>query len=124
MQPQTGASGGDWNGFLKSLRDVPPMIQSFLRKPDAVAGVFEENSLTLWVDSELTKGVLSKADTTAMLERAAEAYTGRKRRVIVKVGRPEPAAPTSQPVAVPQKEEDKFNDLLALGRQFGNFTVK
>ena len=124
VQPQTGASGGDWNSFLKSLRDVPPMIQSFLRKPDAVAGVFEENSLTLWVDSELTKGVLSKADTTAMLERAAEAYTGRKRRVIVKVGRPEPAAPTSQPVAVPQKEEDKFNDLLALGRQFGNFTVK
>ena len=124
VRPQAVASGGDWNGFLKSLRDVPPMIQSFLRKPGAVTGVFEETNLTLWVDSELTKGVLSKADTTAMLERAAEAYTGRKRRVIVKIGQPEPAAPAPQPVAAPQKEEDKFNDLLALGRQFGNFTVK
>ena len=120
-QPQpTTTGGGDWNGFLKSLRDVPPMVQSFLRKPGAVTGVFEENHLTLWVDSELTKGVLSKPDTAAMLERAAEAYTGRKRRVLFKVGQPEPP----QPAAAPQPEDDKFNDLLALGRQFGNFTVK
>ena len=124
-KPQTSAaSGGDWNGFLKSLGDVPPMIRSFLRKPGAVTGVFEENNLTLWVDSELTKGVLSKADTTALLEQAAEAYTGKKRRVICKVGQPEPAEVPSQPAAAPKKEEDKFNDLLALGRQFGNFTVK
>ena len=124
-QPQSATTGGgDWNGFLKSLRDVPPMVQSFLRKPGAVTGIFEENHLTLWVDSELTKGVLSKPDTAAVLERAAEAYTGRKRRVLFKVGQPEPLEPVPQPGAAPQPEDDKFNDLLALGRQFGNFTVK
>ncbi|MDO4516517.1 MAG: DNA polymerase III subunit gamma/tau [Bacillota bacterium] len=122
-QPKVSAAGGgDWKGFLKQLRDAPPMVQSFLRKPGAVTGVFEENNVTLWVDSELTKGVLSKPDTAAFLERAAEAYTGQKRRVVVKVGQPEPAAP--QAGAAPQPQEDKFNDLLALGRQFGNFTVK
>ncbi len=119
-QPTT-AGGGDWNGFLKSLRDVPPMVQSFLRKPGAVTGVFEEHHLTLWADSELTKGVLNKPDTVALLEQAAEAYTGRAHQVRFKVGQPEPP---QQPAAAPQPEDDKFHDLLALGRQFGNFTVK
>ena len=58
---------------------------------------------------------------------AALAYGGKPRRVVFQVGPPKaaesPAAP--QPAAQPAPAaEDKFNDLLALGQQFGNFTVK
>ena len=111
------AQGTSWSAFLTGLKDLPPMVQSFLRKPDTVTGVFDETSLTLWVDSDLTKGILSRGDTLKQLEQAAEGYTGQPHRVLVKVGKPQPPEPSAP-------AEDKFNDLLALGRQFGNFTVK
>ncbi len=123
---KTGEGTVEWPAFLSTLRDLPPMVNSFLHKPESVTGTFEERTLTIWTDSELTQGFLSRGDTPAMLERAAEAYTGQKRRVVFKVGKPEPAAqPAPAPASgQPQPDEDKFNDLLALGRQFGNFTVK
>lgn len=92
------------------------MVQSFLRNPRAVTGTFEENTLTLWTDTDLTRQILSRGETPALLAQAAQAYTGKPRRVIFQVGRPEPA---------PQPQQtDNFEDLLALGQQFGNFTVK
>lgn len=103
------------------------MVQSFLRKPQAVTGTFEENTLTLWTDTELTRQILSRGETPDLLAKAALAYGGKPRRVVFQVGPPKaaesPAAP--QPAAQPAPAaEDKFNDLLALGQQFGNFTVK
>ena len=53
-----------------------------------------------------------------LLEQAAEAYTGQKRRAAFQVGKPPQADPPSPGRA------DNFDDLLALGQQFGNFTVK
>ena len=118
---------GDWNGFLKTLRDLPPMVHSFLHKPESAQGVFEEHTLTIWTDSELTMSFLNRGDTPTVLERAAEAYTGQKRRVKFQVGKPpvqptQPRSNASQRQEAPQ--EDKFDDLLALGRQSGNFKVK
>ena len=102
------------------------MVNSFLHKPESVTGTFEERTLTIWTDLELTQGFFEPGRDPAMLERAAEAYTGQKRRVVFKVGKPEPIVQPApaQASGQPQPEEDKFNDLLALGRQFGNFTVK
>ena len=111
--PAPVVHGEDWTGFLAGAKALTPMIRSFLRKPE-VRGVFEDNSLTLWVDSELTRGILGKAETTALLEQEAEAYTGRKCRVQVKVGDPEELG----------EKKDQFDDLLAFGHQYGNFTVK
>jgi DNA polymerase-3 subunit gamma/tau len=120
VSPKASAPG-DWEGFLRTLKEIPPMANSFLRKRDSVNGIFADGILTLWVDSELTKGVLSRGETLAVLERAALAYTGEPYRVTLKVGEPNiPAAPVA-PAAV---QDDGFNDLLDLGRQFGNFTVK
>ena len=61
---------------------------------------------------------LAPRQAPALLERAAEAYTGQKRRVTFQVGKPPQVDPPS-----PSKD-DNFDDLLALGQQFGNFTVK
>lgn len=110
---------GDWAGFLASLKDMPPMVQSFLRNPQAVTGTFEEHTLTLWTDSEMTRDVLKRGDTSALLAKAAEAYTGSPRRIVFQVGQPQ-SPPPSQGTGT----ADKFDDLLALGQQFGNFTVK
>ena len=103
------------------------MVQSFLRKPQAVTGTFEENTLTLWTDTDLTRQILSRGETPELLAKAALAYGGKPRRVVFQVGPPKAAAspaappPAAQPA---QGTEDKFKDLLALGQQFGNFTVK
>ena len=118
VTPPASGTGGDWPGFLATLKDLPPMVRSFLQKPQSVTGTFEENTLTLWTDSELTRQVLSRGETPALLARAAQAYTGRPRRVVFQVGKPQPVPPPAGGT------EDKFEDLLALGQQFGNFTVK
>lgn len=120
------ARTADWNGFLATLRDLPPMVHSLLHKPEAAQGVFEEHTLTIWTDSDFTMGFLNRSDTLAMLERAAEAYTGQKRRVRFQVGQPPVRQPQPGPQTQPSAaaQEDKFNDLLALGQQFGNFKVK
>ena len=96
------------------------MVQSFLKKPGEVTGVFEDNALTLWVDTEMTRGILSKPDAAAKLEAAAAAFTGSPKRLTVRVGTP-PAVPPE--TAGTASEKDPLDDLLALGRQYGNFTV-
>ena len=127
--PAPTGGGESWTGFLATLKDMPPMVQSFLRKPQAVTGTFEENTLTLWTDTDLTRQILSRGETPDLLAKAALAYSGKPRRVVFQVGPPKaaekPSSPPPQPAAQPAPgAEDKFNDLLALGQQFGNFTVK
>lgn len=92
-QPEGGPT---WQGFLASLGNLPPMVASFLHKPESVTGTFEEHTLTLWTDSELTQSFLSRGGTPALLEQAAEAFTGQKRRVVFKVGRPDPVRSLQQ----------------------------
>lgn len=114
----TQGSRGQWQDLLAHLPALPPMVHSFLHKPESVTGTFEEKTLTIWVDSELTKRFLSRGDTPAMLEQAAQALTGEKRRVVFQIGRPEVKPET------PPQQEDHFSDLMALGQKFGNIEVK
>ena len=116
---ETGARHEEnWEGFLASLRDLPPMLQAFLFNRDSVTGTLETNRLVVWVDAEPTKGMLNSPGNLGILTRAARDYTGRDLQVQFRVGKPggEPAAPETEP--------DHFDALLALGQQFGNFTVK
>ena len=126
-QPPAQPAGFSWPGFLASLQNTPPAIQSFLRKPNAVTGVFGENDLTLWVEDEMVRGLFTKPAAMDYFQKNAAAYTGQECRIHVKVGKPEtaptPSAAAPVPPAAPA-QHDNFNDLLALGRQFGNFTVK
>jgi len=115
---------GQWKTFLSGLTNLPPMVQSFLKKPEEVTGVFDEHGLTLWVASEMTKGILSNPDTVARLEAAAADFTGSPRRVSIRVGEPPEPGPQSAATDRPSQsgpEKDPMDDLLALTRQFGNF---
>ena len=98
------------------------MAQSFLKKPGVVTGAFDENTLTLWVDTEMTKGILGKRDNAAKIEAAAAAFTGSPRRLIIRVGPPPPEPPAAPAENSTGPEKDPMDDLLALTRQFDNFT--
>lgn len=96
-------------------------------KPESVTGTFEERTLTIWTDSELTQGFHQPGEDTPPCWNGQRRLTPAKSAwVVFKVGKPEPVASSAQTqeAGQPQPAEDKFNDLLALGRQFGNFTVK
>lgn len=126
-QAQTEAStptlaGRDWKQFAASLRGkVPPSAFTFLGKTEFVSGVFDEQALWLYVDSEMTKAILSKADVQQALTEEAARYAGRSLQLHLKIGAPEGTeAANTQTEAVP----DKLGDLLKLGQQFGNITIK
>lgn len=123
-------AAGQWQAFLETLQGLPAGARSMLRTPGQVRGVFDERTLTLWVENDMTKAILSKPDTAARLEAAAAAFTGGPKRLAFRVGEapPEDALPAEpadpagpDPSAPPEK--DPLDDLLDLGRQFGNFTV-
>lgn len=118
--PTLASAGADpsWQGFLANMQALPPMVQSLLRKPEVV-GVFDAAVLTLWVDSDFIKGVLSSGDTVSRLEQAVLAYTGQQRQVILKAGKLEVVAAVE-----PEPAPDPLHTLLETGRQYQHFTVK
>ncbi len=115
--PQEG--GENWRSFAPTLRGkVSPVANSFLTKGDFATGIFEEKTLTVYVDSEMTKAVLNKAEDSAALEREAQAFTGRALRLVLEVGKPPAAAPkAAAPQPAAEMKEDKLDQLLKLGQQ-------
>lgn len=111
-----------WDSFLKTLTTISQAARSFLHNPTIVTGTFEENTVTIWTDSEMAKGVLSRPATLKKLEKGAETYTGAPKRIVFKVGKPAPAAPAATAAPAAQKA-DKFDELLKLGSQYPNITV-
>ncbi len=101
--------GENWPGFLAALQGKLPISEArFISKPECASGVFEEHQLRVMVDSDMTKAMFGKPETVRILEEAAKAYTGRSLRVNLEV----------------RESEDKLGDLLKLGRQFDNVTIK
>ena len=101
--------GEGWPGFVAALQGkLPKSEYRFIIKPEFASGFFEEHQLRVMVDSEMTRVMLGKPETIRTLEEAAKAYTGRNLRVSVEI----------------RESEDKLGDLLKVGRQFGNVTIK
>ena len=113
---QGTAPGRDcnWPDFLKTLTTLSRLALSFLRNSELVTGTFEENTVTIWTDSDTTKDTLNRGATLKKLEKAAETYTGGPKRILFKVGKPEEASADAG--------EDKFQELLKFG-QYENITV-
>jgi DNA polymerase-3 subunit gamma/tau len=120
IQESTAAqtpSTSDWKHFISTLREkLPRPAYTFLAKPEFVSGVFEDGFLQLFVDSDMTKKLIDKPDILHLLEQEATVFAGRHLQVHLKVGKPEPT--------IQAESEDKLNDLLKLGKQFGNITIK
>ncbi len=114
---RTAGDGSFWKTLAPALRDkVPRNAWPFLGNPSMVQGHLESGVLTLWVDDELVKGVVSRPAVLEAIRALAQAKLGEAVRVQVKVGK----APASAAVSA----HDNLDDLLAMGRQFDNITIK
>lgn len=108
----------NWNTFISTLRGkLPPSAYTFLGKAEFVSGFFEDQGLKLYVDSDMTKAIIGRSDVLHVLQQEAEAYTGHQLSVNLQVGKPQVESTYNEP-------EDKLNDLLKLGKQFENITIK
>ena len=109
--------GSFWQALVPALRDkVPRNAWSFLGNPSMVQGHLEPGVLTLWVDDELVKGVVSRPAVLEAIRVLAQARLGEAVRVQAKVGK----APTGTSAPA----HDNLDDLLAMGRRFDNITIK
>ena len=116
-----------WPSFAAGLRGkVPGAVLPYLNNPAKVTGVWKNNTLTLWVDTEFTRAMLNKpAVLQGLGQAAAQCFAVSDPRVSVVVGKApqeETAPPQSAPSASPSG--DALDALLAFGEQFDNITIR
>ena len=116
-----GAPADLWPGLVASLRSRFPAVYPFLSNPAAVQGRLEGCVLTLWVDTEFTKNMVSAPPLPDTLAKLASERCGSTVRCTIKVGT---APPMANGGPAPTAEHDNLDDLLALGQQFGNIITE
>ena len=116
--PGSAADGGSfWRTLAPALKDkVPRNAWSFLGNAGMVQGSLESGVLTLWVDDELVKGVVSRPAVLETIRTLAQARLGGPVRVQAKVGK--------APAGGAETAHDNLDDLLAMGQRFDNITIK
>ena len=92
----------------------------YLNNPAKVTGVWNNGTLTLWVDSEFTRSVLNKPAVLEKLAQAAASSFGGEPRVSVVTGTPPPSKP-AQPAAA---EKDPLDDLMSSFGGLDNITFQ
>ena len=113
----TTDDGSFWRALAPALRDkVPRNAWSFLGNSSMVQGHLEPGVLTLWVDDELVKGVVSRPAVLEAIRVLAQTKLGEAVRVQARVGKSSAGASVST--------HDNLDDLLAMGRRFDNITIK
>ena len=98
---------------------VPMGEYTFLIDSSTI-GEYVDGVLTLWVDGSFALSMLNKPSVLDPVSHEAERMAGRKVQVFVKEGRPPVRAAASASAA---PAHDNLDDLLALGRQFGNINI-
>ena len=129
VQAQTQADTAFWPSFAAGLRGkVPPSVMPYLNNPDKVSGVWQNNTLTLWTDSEFTRTMLNKPAILEALVQAAQARFGVCTRAAVVTGKAPQQTQAPAPVSTPAPaqaqapKKDALDDLLAFGA-FDNIQV-
>ena len=114
-----------WSAFAAGVADkVSPSVRPYLHNPAKVTGVWRNGVLTLWVDGEFTRAMLSKpALVQTLTQEAASFFQTPQVRVSVVVGRP-PAEPPASSAAAPDGERDALEDLLAFGEKYDNIKIQ
>ena len=119
-----GSDRAFWPSFAAGLRGkVPPSVTPYLNNPAKVTGVWQNNTLTLWTDTEFTRNMLNKPPVVEGLTRAAAAMFGGQPRVSIVTGTPPPEAPSQAP-APREPAVDALDELLAFGEQFDNIIIQ
>jgi len=112
-----GPVGDFWPGLAAGLKGKVPMGEySFLSNPAMVRGTIDGPLLTLWAQNEFVKSMIAKPGILAAIGQAAKALPGGPYRVTAVVGEP--------PASAGAPDHDKLDDLLAMGRQFGDIITE
>ena len=127
---QQGSAPADfWPGLVQALHGkVGAGVYPYLSNPEAVQGRLTGEKLTLWVDSEFTRMLISRPNVLAQVARAAESILGHPVHCTAAVGSAPapggdaPGAPA--PAAAPAAETDALDDLVEAGRGFDNVTIR
>ena len=126
---QGGAPADFWSGLVQALHGkVGAGVYPYLSNPEAVQGRLTGEKLTLWVDSEFTRMLISRPNVLAQVARAAESILGHPVHCTAAVGSAPapggdaPGAPA--PAAAPAAETDALDDLVEAGRGFDNVTIR
>ena len=115
-----GVDTGFWKALSAGLMGKVPMGEYTFLIDSSTIGEYADGVLTLWVDGGFALGMLNKPSVLDPVGHEAERMAGRKVQVFVKEGRPPVRTAASTPAA---PAHDNLNDLLALGRQFGNINI-
>jgi DNA polymerase-3 subunit gamma/tau len=111
-------ASNDWRQFVAALNGkLPRSAYTFLAKAEFVSGVFETEALNIYVDSDMTKTILGKAEVLQIIAQTAEDFAGRKLQVNLQL-LPSKSNQNDSP------SKDPFTDLVKMGKQFGNITIK
>lgn len=109
-----------WNSLVPDLRGSVPMgVYPFLTNPAMVQGRLDGSVLTLWVESDFTRNMMSKPAVLEAISKTAAVRLGRPVRCTVRIGQP-PAGGG----CVPAGARDKLDDLIALGAQLGGIVTE
>ena len=118
--PAASVDTGFWKALSAGLMGKVPMGEyTFLIDPSTI-GEYSNGVLNLWADGSFAFSMLNKPSVLEPVTHEAERMAGCKVQVFVKEGRP-PVRTAANPTAAPA--HDNLNDLLALGRQFGNINI-
>ena len=108
----SSAAGGDstvWSELLEHYKNrISPMYRAFL---NVAHGSLEGDLLTVVCQSELAMEKLKSDAVATVLREVTSAHLGRDIRLAFSVGKAE-------------TKKGDVNDLIALGNQFGGFTIK
>ena len=108
-----------WPAFSAGLSGkVPPSVLPLLHNPSKVTGVWKNQLLTLWVDSEFTRERLNRPAVLQPISQAAAEFFGTPpAQLSVAVGQPPAEAASSG-------KRDALDDLLAFSAQYDNIKVQ
>ena len=116
----TAVDTGFWKALSAGLMGKVPMGEYTFLIDSSTIGEYVDGVLTLWVDGSFALSMLNKPSVLDPVSHEAERMAGRKVQVFVKEGRPPVRAAASASAA---PAHDNLDDLLALGRQFGNINI-
>ena len=117
--PAAAADTRFWKALSSQVAEKMPMFYPYLTAP-TTAGEYSNGVLTIWVENDFAKQMISKPVLQDTLAADASRMAGCSVQVFVKEGKPS-LQPAASAAAAPA--HDNLNDLLALGRQFGNITI-
>lgn len=118
------SDGGDWNALRARLEKTLNVADyCFIGNASMVGGTIDGDTVTLWADSDMVRGIIDKPDILNTVAETARTMLGRPFHAAVKIGK----APTQDEgrlsAGEPEPEFDALEAFLNDNQELGNIFV-